>query len=87
MVMGPLRSTRLVPLEERWKSGCCGRPGASDILLPDVLRACWTVKGGCWKFPILLVRFIAEEGIGIADALWLMPPSVCGLSVSVSHCA
>ena len=32
-------SARLLPEEERWKMGWFGRPGASDILEPEVERA------------------------------------------------
>lgn len=72
-------SARFVPEEERWKSGWLGRPGARDILDPDCERA-WF--GGNWweaccMFTTEPVRFIAEEGIGIAVMLFCTGPRVC----------
>jgi len=65
-------SARLVPEDERAKTGCAGRPGARDILE----EACVAVKGA-WAFcEDEFVRFMADAGIGIADTLWLIAPSV-----------
>jgi len=59
-------SARLVPEEERAKTGCAGRPGASDIR-DDC--ACVAVKGAC-VYPVCeLDLFMADVGIGMADAL------------------
>jgi hypothetical protein len=42
----------------------------------EVERTCWPVAGGfCCEDD----RFMAEAGIGIAEALWLIEPSVCVL--------
>jgi len=76
---------RLSPEEERWKTGCAGRPGASDILEPETDRACPPVCGACWKFDMEFDRFIAEDGMGMAEALLLMLPSVCILSAVDTH--
>ena len=37
-VEGRAKSGRLLPDDERWKEGCGGRPGASDILEEDIDR-------------------------------------------------
>jgi hypothetical protein len=69
-------SARLPPEEDRWKLGCEGLPGASDMRDPDVERMCCPVGGACPKWFCDVERFMAEAGIGIADALLLMGPSV-----------
>lgn len=38
-VDGRPRSARLLPDEDRWKEGCCGRLGASDIRDEETERA------------------------------------------------
>jgi hypothetical protein len=51
--------------------GWAGRPAASDMREPDCERPCCP--------PVMcteLVRFIADEGIGIADILLFTGPSV-----------
>jgi hypothetical protein len=72
-------SARLVPDEERWKTGWLGRPGASDILEPDCDRAWFAAKGppaGC--MPLMeLDRFMADEGMGIDVMLLFMGARVC----------
>ena len=60
---------RFSPDEERWKLGCAGRPGASDMREPDVLRAWFVVCGACCRFEVDVDRFIAEAGMGIAETL------------------
>lgn len=69
-------SARLPAEEDRWKFGCEGLPGASDIRDPDVERMCCPVGGACPKWFCDVERFMAEAGIGIADALLLIGPSV-----------
>jgi hypothetical protein len=49
--------------------GCEGRPGASDIRDPEVERAWLVVAGALPSWWFELDRFIAEAGIGIAEAL------------------
>lgn len=44
---------------------------------PEVERAWLFVFGACWRFEIEVDRFIADAGIGIAEALWLTVPRVC----------
>ncbi len=39
-------SAKLLPEDERWKDGCGGLFGASDILDEDCDRP-WPVRGGC----------------------------------------
>ena len=56
--------------------GCEGLPGASDMRDPDVERICCPVGGACPKWFCDVERFMAEAGIGIADALLLIGPSV-----------
>jgi hypothetical protein len=67
---GKPMSARLVPDDDRWKTGCAGRPPASDILEPDCERAC---VFRCTE----LERFMADDGIGIAETLLLTEPRVC----------
>ena len=62
------RAARFSPDEERWNTGCDGRPGASDIRDPDAVRTWFVVCGAC-RFELDVDRFIAEAGIGIADTL------------------
>lgn len=69
-------SARLPAEEERWKLGCWGLPGASDMRDPDVERMCCAVWGAWPKWFCDVERFMAEAGIGIADALLLIGPSV-----------
>jgi len=69
-------SARLFPDDDRWKIGWFGRPGARDMREPDVERLCWAVPGGCCRVEMELDRLRAEAGMGIADMLWLMAPSV-----------
>lgn len=69
-------SARFPADEARWKLGCVGLPGASDIRDPEVERMCCAVCGACPKWFCEVERFIAEAGIGIADALLLIGPSV-----------
>ncbi len=69
-------SARLVPEEERWKSGWLGRVMgmASDCRDPDMDRA--------WLLPAAeLERFMAEGGWGMFE-LRLMWPRVWGTQVS-----
>lgn len=59
--------------------GWLGRPGASDILEPDCERA-WleaNCPAGCCMFEMELERFMADEGIGIAETLLFTGASVC----------
>lgn len=63
--------------ERREKLGCEGLPGASDMRDPDVERTCWPVAGACPKWFCDVERFMADAGIGIADTLLLIAPSVC----------
>ncbi len=58
-------SARLVPEEERWKTGCAGRLGARDMREADVVRTWLVVCRLVWDVD----RFIADAGIGIAEAL------------------
>jgi hypothetical protein len=69
-------SARLPAEEDLWKFGCEGRPGASDMREPDVERMCCAVCGACPKWFCDVERFMAEAGIGIADALLLIGPRV-----------
>lgn len=62
------RAARLSPEDERWKTGCEGRPGASDMRDPDAVRTWFVVCGAC-RFEFDVDRFIAEAGIGIAETL------------------
>ena len=43
---------------------------------PEVERACWAVPGGLCRLSWEEERFMAEAGMGIAEALWEMAPSV-----------
>ena len=76
-------SARFVPDEERAKSGWLGRPGASDMRPPDCERA-WLLPPNCEPCCIWcteLERFIADEGMGIAEEMLLfMGPKVCAKS-------
>jgi hypothetical protein len=74
---------RFVPEEERWKSGWLGRPGASDILLPLCDRAWFGGNWGCCMLWTELERFMAEEGIGIAELLLFTGPNVCAMLETV----
>jgi hypothetical protein len=71
-------SARLFPEDERWKMGCAGRPAARDILDPDWERP-WFVNcpAACCMFETELARFMADEGIGIAEMLLFTAPRVC----------
>lgn len=62
-------SARLPPEDERWKIGCDGRPGASDMRDPDVERAWFAVPGAWEKLFWEEDRFMAEAGIGMAETL------------------
>jgi hypothetical protein len=64
-------SARLVPEEDLWNTGWAGRPAASDIREPDVERPCWPAAI-CTE----LLRFMADDGIGIADTLLFTGPNV-----------
>ena len=59
---------RLSPDDERWKTGCDGRPGASDMREPDVVRT-WLVVCGACRFWFDVDRFMAEAGMGMAETL------------------
>ena len=63
---------RSLPEEDRWKLGCDGRPGASDMREPDTERT-WeavVVCGACWLIVAADVeRFMADAGIGMAETL------------------
>lgn len=76
---------RLSPDDDRWNIGCDGLPGASDMRDPEVERAC-CVAYGAWKFDVEFDRFMADEGIGMAEALCETGPRVCSLAVSVRIC-
>ena len=69
----------MVPEDERWKMGWLGRPGASDILEPDCDRAWLAAKGApaCCMPLMELVRFMADEGMGMDVRLLFMGASVC----------
>lgn len=69
-------SAKLPAEDDRWKLGCEGLPGASDMRDPDVERICCPVGGACPKWFCDVERFMAEAGIGIADALLLIGPKV-----------
>lgn len=72
-------SARLVPEEERWKRGWLGRPGARDILEPLCDRA-WLGGNCCCDCCILFAggwRFMADDGIGMADMLLLTGARLC----------
>lgn len=73
------------PEEARWNRGCwIWWFGMSDIREADADRLCWTVFGACGSCvwcETELERFMADEGIGIAEMLLLRTPSVCCLSV------
>lgn len=56
--------------------GWFGLLGASDMREPDAERT-WVLGAPFWRLWIEFERFIAEAGIGIADILALIPPSVC----------
>jgi hypothetical protein len=59
-------SARLVPDEERWKSGWLGRDMASDCRDPDMERA--------WLLPAAeLDRFMAEGGWGMLELRFMCP--------------
>lgn len=60
---------KLSPDDDRWNIGCAGRPGASDIRDPDVERAWFVVCGAGPKFEVEFDRFMADAGVGIAEAL------------------
>jgi hypothetical protein len=74
-------SARFVPDEERWKTGWLGRPGARDMRDPDCERAWFGGNwiGACCMFDTELVRFIADDGIGIAEVFVWAGPRVCGV--------
>jgi hypothetical protein len=59
--------------------GWLGRPGASDMREPDCERAWFAPNwpGGCCMFEIELERFMADEGMGIAEMLLFTGASVC----------
>jgi hypothetical protein len=61
-------SARVVPDEDRWKMGCAGLLGLSDMRDPETVRTCVVVCGAC-RFDCEVERFMAEAGIGIADTL------------------
>lgn len=70
-----------MPEEERVKSGWLGRPGASDMRPPDCERAWLPNCELCCIWCTELERFIADEGIGIAEEMLLfMGPKVCDAS-------
>ena len=64
--------------------GWFGLPGASDMREPDVERTCVFGPPG-WRLWIEFERFIADVGIGIADILALIPPSVCACQYAFCH--
>lgn len=51
--------------------GWFGRPGARDMREPDCERAWFG-----WALKLILERFMAEEGMGIAEILLLVTASV-----------
>lgn len=61
-------SARLLPDDDRWKTGCAGLFGASDIREPEVVRT-WLVVCGAWRLDWEVERFMAEAGIGMAETL------------------
>ena len=61
--------SRFPPDEERWKTGCAGRFGASDMRLLDVVRLWLVVAGGWCRLFCEVDRFMAEAGMGMAEAL------------------
>lgn len=71
-------SARLLPEDERWKTGWLGRPGARDMREPEVERAWLEVNRlpVCCMLDMEFERFIAEVGIGIAEALCVTGPRV-----------
>jgi hypothetical protein len=75
-VAKPPMAARSLPEDERWKTGCEGRPGARDMREPDVVRTWFVVCGACCRFEFEVERFIAEAGMGMAETLLLMGPSV-----------
>ena len=66
------RSARLVPEEDRWKTGWLGRDAARECLDPDSDRA-WPVENGAPWPAAELDRFIADGGCGRAELPWMLP--------------
>ena len=69
-------SAKLPPEEERWKTGCAGLFGASDMREPEVVRM-WLVVCGAWRLFCDVERFMAEAGMGMAETLCERAPRVC----------
>ncbi len=60
------RSARLLPDDDRWKTGCAGRGGASDAREPDMDRTWLAVYGATWLIPEMeLERFKTDAGCGM----------------------
>lgn len=59
--------------------GWLGRPGASDMRDPDCERAWFggNCNEACCMLEMELVRFIADDGMGIADELLCVGANVC----------
>lgn len=68
--------------------GWLGRPGASDILEPDWDRAWFAAKGApaCCMPLMELVRFMADEGMGIDVRFVFMGASVCARGQNRTAC-
>ena len=73
-VEGRPSSARLVPDDDRWKDGCGGLFGASDMREEEIDLACPEVAGTfSLIFEIELDRFKAEAGCGIAELKLMLP--------------
>lgn len=73
----PPPSKAFAPELERWKTGCDGRPGMRLWREPLMERACEVLNAPARFWPEF-ERFMAEDGMGIAEETFgLMPPRVC----------